>query len=208
MYCLLLPYHCVLNKTDWCLTNGILVICTRSQDAMPFYKNKSSGGMYRGVNTQIIVWICFPCFLQVGTHFEGGIWVNSPAPLPIVCGLTYSLMPNNLKILSRMLSSSYSTFESNMCPQKIILNLWVRTANKIKLDFEARSQNTRLIKFIRQILIHGDVLCYTKSPGYFGVNEKSKNETKIHPGQRISGLISSLEWKKSILYSLEIFLTA
>ena len=45
----------------------------------------------------------------------------------------------------------YSTFESNMCPQKIILNLGVRTANKMKLGFEARSQNTRIVKFIRQI---------------------------------------------------------
>ena len=34
MYCLLLPYHCVLNKIDWCLTNGILVICTRKHDAI------------------------------------------------------------------------------------------------------------------------------------------------------------------------------
>ena len=66
----------------------------------------------------------------------------------------------------------YGTFESNMCPQKIILNLGVRTANKMKLGmgFEARSQNTRIVK-------------------------------------TISGLISSLEWKK-IIYSLDIFLTA
>ena len=47
----------------------------------------------------------------------------------------------------------YSTFESNMCSQKMVL-----TANKMKLGFEARSQNTRIIKFIRQILIHGIVL--------------------------------------------------
>ena len=38
-----------------------------------------------------------------------------------------------------------------MCPQKVILNLGVRTANKMKLGFEARSQNTRIVKFIRQI---------------------------------------------------------
>ena len=43
-----------------------------------------------------------------------------------------------------------------MCPQKIILNLGVRTANKMKLGFEARSQNTRIVKFIRQLLLSGN----------------------------------------------------
>ena len=40
----------------------------------------------------------------------------------------------------------------------MILNVGVLTANKMKLGFEARSQNTRIIGFIRQILIHGIVL--------------------------------------------------
>ena len=54
-------------------------------------------------------------------------------------------------------------------------NLELLTANKMKLGFDARSQNMRLIKCIRQICINGGVLLDL-------INDKSKNETKIHPG--------------------------
>ena len=67
-------------------------------------------------------------------------------------------MPNDLKIVIHIVVRPSSTFESNMCSQKMILNVGVLTTNKMKLGFEARSQNTRIIEFIRQILIHGIVL--------------------------------------------------
>ena len=40
----------------------------------------------------------------------------------------------------------------------MIQNLELLTANNMKMGFDARSQNMRLIKFIRKILIHGGVL--------------------------------------------------
>ena len=74
MYCLLFPYHCVLNKINWCLTNGILVICTRRQDAMPFHKTKFSGGMYRGLTlSNNCLNICVLVSYKVGTYFEGDL---------------------------------------------------------------------------------------------------------------------------------------
>ena len=55
---------------------------------MPFHKNKSSGGIYRGGLTLSNVFLCIflPCFLSVGTYFEGAskiLWVNTPPPPPV-----------------------------------------------------------------------------------------------------------------------------
>ena len=79
MYCLLFPYHCVLNKIDWCPANGIQVVCTRSQDAMPFHKNKSSGGACTGGLTLSIDSVDILSLFLIGGSFRA----NSPKILKI-----------------------------------------------------------------------------------------------------------------------------